>query len=260
MIILKLGGSLITDKTKKFSVRHEVLKKLAEEIKSGTKDELLIVHGGGSFGHPIADEYGLNRGFKDKDQIKGVALTRKAMDELNLYVVKALVDADIPAVAVQPSSNIICKNGRIEEINISTIKRFIKMGMVPVLYGDVVLDTKLGFCILSGDQIISYLARYLKPKRGILCVDVDGIHDKDPKGFKDAVLIKEINKTNRDKALSKLEETPGDVTGGIKGKVLELINLADSGVESIVINGLVAGRLEDALMGREVTGTLIKGG
>ncbi len=157
MIILKLGGSLITDKTKKFSIRNKVIKRLANEIKAGTKDDLIIIHGGGSFGHPIADEYSLNTGFKSKDQLKGVALTRKAMDELNFHIINALVTEDIPAVAVQPSSNTTCKNGRIKEMNISIIKKYIGLGMVPVLYGDIVLDTKIGFSILSGDQIISYL-------------------------------------------------------------------------------------------------------
>lgn len=260
MIILKLGGSLITDKTKKFSIRDDVLKRLAKEIKAGTKDDLIIIHGGGSFGHPVADEYDLSEGFKDKDQLKGVALTRKAMDELNFHVIKALVTEDIPAVAVQPSSNIICKNGRIEEMNISIIKRYIGLGMVPVLYGDIVLDTEIGFSILSGDQIISYLPRYMKTKRVILCADVDGIYDKDPKKFKDAELIKEINKENSGGVMSKLEGTPGDVTGGIKGKILELINLADEDIKSIVINGLIPGRLEDSLMDKDVIGTVVKGG
>ena len=259
MIILKLGGSLITDKTKKFHIRHEDLKRLAKEIKNGTKDKLIIIHGGGSFGHPIADSYNLKEGFKNKEQIKGVSLTRKAMDDLNLHVIRSLVDENIPAVAIQPSSNIICKNGRIEEINYKTIKKFLELGMVPVLYGDIVLDNELGFCILSGDQIISYLSEHFKPKKVILCADVDGIYNKDPKKFKDAELITEIHKGNRGEVMSKLDGTPGDVTGGIKGKIQELLDLADAGIMSIVINGLITGRLENTLKDKEIIGTKVKG-
>ncbi len=99
----------------------------------------------------------------------------------------------------------------------------------------------------------------MKTKRVILCTDVDGIYDKDPKKFKDAKLIKEINKENNEGIISKLEGTPGDVTGGIKGKILELINLADKDITSIVINGLIPGRLKDSLMDKEVICTVVKG-
>ncbi|MEM2795196.1 MAG: hypothetical protein QXY49_05015, partial [Thermofilaceae archaeon] len=52
LVIVKLGGSLITDKEKPFTLRKDALEeasiKLAEIAKS---IKLLIVHGGGSYGH-----------------------------------------------------------------------------------------------------------------------------------------------------------------------------------------------------------------
>jgi len=78
MIILKLGGSLLTDKRRKFSFRFEVMKRVAQEIKeSGAR--LVVVHGGGSFGHPLAVEYKLAEGIVSEEQLRGVALTRAAM-------------------------------------------------------------------------------------------------------------------------------------------------------------------------------------
>jgi isopentenyl phosphate kinase len=256
VIILKLGGSLITDKEKKFSVRRDVLNRVAAEIREGRTEELIIVHGGGSFGHPVAAKYKLQEGLKDREQVKGITLTRRAMGELNLHVVEALTNNGIPAVALQPSASIVCRKGRIRRINLEVIKGFLDLRAVPVLYGDVVLDEEQGFCILSGDQIVSYLAEALRAERVILATDVNGVYDKDPRKFGDAKLIAEISRENVN-ALENLESIKGDVTGGIKGKLLELVALAEKGIESIIINALKEGRLKKALLRKEVTCTRV---
>jgi isopentenyl phosphate kinase len=257
VIILKLGGSLITDKTKQFEVRTDVLKRLAEEIKDSSKEELIVVHGGGSFGHPVASKYRLQDGFKNKEQIEGLVATRKAMGELSRSVINAFHQHKLPVVAIQPSANITCKNGRIEEIDTDLIKRFLELGTIPVLFGDVVLDKKLGFCILSGDQITTFLAEKFKAERVILAADVDGVFDKNPKKFENAKLIPKISSTDED-VLSNLKTQEGDVTRGIKGKLEELVILAKRGVPSQIINATVPGRLKRALEGEEVTGTIVK--
>ena len=256
MIILKLGGSLITDKSKQFAVREEVLQRLAQEIKEAAIDELIIVHGGGSFGHPIADRYDLQEGFKNQEQIEGIVQTRKAMDELSRSVINAFHEHKLPVVAIQPSANITCKSGRIEDINTDVIKKFLELGTIPVLFGDVVLDIDLGFCILSGDQIISFLAEKFEADRVILAADVDGVFDKNPKKFDDAKLMPEIKSTDAG-VLDRLKTQEGDVTGGIKGKLAEIMALAKKGTPSQIINALEPKRLEKALRGEEVTGTVV---
>ncbi len=256
MIILKLGGSLITDKSKQFEVRSDVLERLAQEIKEGSPGDLVIVHGGGSFGHPVADKYSLQDGFKNKDQIEGLVLTRKVMGDLSRSVINTFHEHKLPVVAIQPSANITCKAGRIEEIDTGVIKKFLDLGTIPVLFGDVVLDKELGFCILSGDQITTYLAEHFKADRVILAADVDGVFDKNPKKSDDVKLISEIKSTDVD-ILNSLKTQEGDVTGGIKGKIEELIELSKRGVPSQIINALVPGRLKKALRGEEVTGTVV---
>ncbi len=257
MIILKLGGSLITDKTKQFKVRDDVLERLAEEIKESVARELIIVHGGGSFGHPVADKYSLQDGFKNKEQIDGLVETRKAMGELSRSVINAFHEHGLPVVAIQPSANITCRAGRIENIDTGVIKKFLELGTIPVLFGDVVLDKDLGFCILSGDQITTFLALEFRADRVILAADVDGVFDKNPKKSSDAKLIPEIAKDDKT-ILDSLKSQKGDVTGGIKGKLQEIIDLAKKGVPSQIINALVPGRLKKALSGDEVTGTVVR--
>ena len=259
MIVLKLGGSLLTEKERRFSIREGVLTRVASEIKAGVKEELIIVHGGGAFGHPIAGDYGLQQGLRSKEQIRGVVLTRKVMGEFTQRIVNALIEEGMDAVSIQPSACVICENRRVKIFNTDIIEGFLDLGLVPVLYGDVVVDINQGFCILSGDQIISYLSEIFNPTKIILAVDVDGIFNKDPKKFRDAELIKEINPGNLEETLSRLESEGEDVTGGIKGKLLELADLAKRGFDSQIINALEPGRLKKALLGAEVIGTKVTG-
>ena len=259
MIILKLGGSLLTNKEKKFSINKRVLRRIVSEIKESGKN-LVIIHGGGAFGHPLAREYKLNRGYTSKSQIKGIALTRKAMQDFNNIVVGEFISQGVNAISLQTSAIAICENRRIKSFNHEMIKKFLELGVTPILYGDVVLDDRLKFCILSGDQIVSYLAKILKPERIVLAIDVDGVFDKNPKKYKDAKLIDRITSTTFKELKSKcdFESYADDVTGGIESKIRELINLAELGYSSVIINAKRRGRLKKALLGHEVVGTRIE--
>jgi isopentenyl phosphate kinase len=252
MIILKLGGSVITDKSIPFSVRTKAVERIAREVKEAGK-EVIIVHGGGSFGHPIAHEYGIQDGLKDPDQIIGVAKTRLAMSELNQIIVESFVSEGLPAASIQTSAIFNCENKRISEANIDIISEFLKIGIIPVLYGDVVIDMVHKVCILSGDQIVTYLARKFSPEKVILGSDVDGVLDK--KGS----VIEEIDHNNKKIVLDSIGPRGGDVTGGMRGKVGELISLSDDGVSSVVINATQEGRLKNVLLGKRTIGTLFRG-
>lgn len=260
MIILKLGGSLLTDKKKKFSIRTGLLERVAREISLGAREQIIIVHGGGSFGHPVASQYKIHLGFMDDSQLKGVAETRKSMQKLNLMVMEALIAGNLNVVAVQPSANFIMENNRIATGNTEILKGFLHLKMIPVLFGDVVLDRNKGFGILSGDQIISWLSQEFHSHKIILATDVDGVFDGDPKKDKDSRIISEISLENYKSVLENLGGQKGDVTGGIKGKVIELIELANKGHSSIIINAMVEDRLKKVLLGEAVIGTKIQRG
>lgn len=259
MIVVKLGGSLITSKSADFSLRMDVLNRVAEEIRMGLRDDLIVVHGGGSFGHPLAEKFMLNNGYIREEQKTGVVLTRLAMQTLNSKVVRALVNVQIPAVGLSTSSLFTTRNREIEAYRKEIIQGFIELGTVPVLYGDVVLDRELGFCILSGDAIVRKLALDFKATRIIFATDVDGIFTADPKKNKNARLIEEITPENFTEVLELIEPVDRDVTGGMKNKLIELITLAEKGYPSLIVNALVGGRLQKALLGQKVKGTLIRG-
>ena len=132
---------------------------------------------------------------------------------------------EIPTVSMQPSSFIQTRNKRIIHADMDLITKYLELGFVPVLYGDVVLDMdpKIKMAVLSGDQIIKYLAENLKPEKVILGSDVDGIFNKDPKKNPDASLIKVVT-SHHDLESNRGTQTV-DVTGGMGGKLSELIRI-----------------------------------
>ncbi len=258
LLIVKLGGSVITDKSKPLSVKKAALKRLAREL-AAAKSPLIVVHGGGSFGHPLASKYRLAESYKGKGQLIGVSLTHRAMTLLNSHVIEALQDAGIPAIGVPPSSSTLLTNGRIKYMEVGLVKRMLGLGLVPVLYGDVVLDEKQGVRILSGDQIISYLARELGASRVIVGADVDGVFAVDPKRGGHSELLKKI--TPHDMTLVSSLGSAGtqDVTGGMKTKVLELLDLAKLGIAAEIVNAAKPNVLRGAIQGKNTVGTKICG-
>lgn len=267
MIILKLGGSVITRKDSLDpSLDNENLNRIAKEISEASKNakygELIVVHGAGSFGHPYAKEYDIGGSIPDEKEFqrkrKGFCITQEAVKNLNSAVCNELRKYGIPAVSVQPSSFVITKKKRIIHADLTLIQKYLDSGFVPVLYGDPVLDEDetIKMAILSGDQIISYIGKNLKPDRVILGSDVNGVYKKDPKKYPDAKPVKVVG------SLEDLESAEGtqtvDVTGGMGGKITELLELAEIGVESEILNAGTPDLIKRALMGERGIGTIVR--
>ena len=261
MIILKIGGSALTIKDAKTPTLDEKnLERIAQEA-SYYNDDMIIVHGAGSFGHIYAQQYKIGdkpKTPKDDFKIEGMCITQASMQLFNHNIITKLQEKGIPAIGLKPSSFIMTRNKRIEVCDTKMIKRYVDEGFVPVLYGDAVLDLNedIKFAILSGDQIITYLAKELKCNRVILSSDVDGIFTDNPKNNPDAELIEVVT---RDTQLTITDnENQIDVTGGMMGKINELLALADEGTESQIINAEVEGNIQQAVSGQKVKGTLIR--
>lgn len=261
-VILKLGGSVITRKEKPLTANLRAIRRLASEISSAEAAPLVVVHGGGSFGHPLAKRYAIKAGYKNKaSQAFGFALTHQAMVALNKLVVDALIEHKLPAVAVSPSSCVVTKSGRIQTMMEEPLKKLLQTGFVPVLYGDAVLDSDFGFTILSGDQLIAYLAMHLNAERIIVGIDVDGLYTADPKTDSSTKLIRHINLKELKDMLQQIEEAKvTDVTGGMLGKIAELIPSIEKGIITLIVNAAKPKNVYKALKGEKVIGTLIEKG
>ena len=265
MIILKIGGSILTNKDSiESEVDTESLKRIASEIKSSLDNsykELIIVHGAGSFGHPPAKKYKIGEAFDESEFPQkriGFCETQNAVKELNMHVCKAFIEQGLPVVAIPASSFMTATNKRITQGNLDSFKRYLNKGFIPVIYGDVVLDSELEICVISGDQLIQYLAVNLNPDQVILGTDVDGVYNKNPKTHDDAVFFEKLSSLDD---LDTLEGTTNvDVTGGMVGKIKELLYLADLGIESRIINAEVENNIFKVLENDKVKGTIISRG
>ena len=259
-VILKIGGSAITDKTEQLAAKTEIINRLAEEIKRADLDNLIIVHGGGSFGHPTAAKYGIKDGYKeDPTQKLGFAETHHVMTVLNGLVMDALIWHEVPAISIAPSSCILTNNGKIRFFDETVLKVMEKMLFKPVLYGDAVLDDKLGFTILSGDQLVAYLAIRYKASKIVVGVDTDGLFDADPKTNPNAKPYKHLTLAELKQIQPKIGKAAGtDVTGGMAGKIAELIPAIEQGVR-VTITGATKGlSIYRALTDQSVLGTEIE--
>lgn len=262
LVILKLGGSIITDKKSKVpKVDYSNLNRIAKEIKEAYNPErakLIIIHGAGSYGHNIVEKTGIHKGIENGEQLLAFAETQRLQNELNIIVTETLIDKGLPAIPCQASSVAVMKEGRLSRFEIDAIKGFLEIGLIPVLYGVPAFDEKQKCSILSGDQISSYLAKRLRASRVIHTTDVDGIFMGDPKLDSKAKIIPEITTKNFDDVIKYVSgSTSTDVTGGTLGKLRELLEVANYGVESQVINAMVPKNVERALHGERI-GTIIR--
>jgi len=257
--VLKIGGSVITDKSGEPVPRMQNVNRLVEEIKSAAVQNLVIVHGGGSFGHPTAEKYAIKDGFKNESQRIGFAETHYAMTLLNGFFMDALILHGVPAISIMPSSCVVTKKGRIQCFEEAPLKMLLKMGFLPVMYGDVVADSELGFTVLSGDQLVAYIATKFDAERIVIGVDVDGLYSADPKTEKTAKLLKHLTLKEL-KALKDTfsKSTACDVTGGMFGKITELLTAVEQGIPVTIVNATKPNYIYKALKRETVESTLIE--
>ncbi|MDR0523907.1 MAG: isopentenyl phosphate kinase family protein [Candidatus Methanoplasma sp.] len=258
MILIKLGGSVITDKTQYGAFNRERTARLCMEIKESGA-EALVVHGAGSFGHVLAKEFSIAEGSTgDPAQTMAAARVQHDVRRLSSMVVGELLACGIPAVSVPPGSCFAADGGRLIVGDAEAIRASLRMGIMPVLLGDVVMDRSKGFCICSGDQVMEVLCGMLEPERSVFVSDIDGLYDRDPKRGPGAKLIEEVTP----EALGGIdsESSVADVTGGVRAKAESMLRMCAGGGECSIVNGTVPGRLRSILKGEPVTSTTARGG
>lgn len=256
MILIKFGGSVITDKSRYRTFNADTVRRLCREIKE-SGEKVIVVHGAGSFGHVLAQENHLNEGFSDKSQIPAVAQVCYDMRDLNSMIIKELNDAGLPAISVPTGSCFMMEERKLIMNDTEVLSSMLEKGIMPVMFGDVVMDRKLGFAICSGDQIMELMTRIFHPSRVIFVSDIDGLYDKDPKTNADAKLFGIVDKKVLETV--KTDATAADVTGGIRRKMETMLRMCSRGCDCVLINGNAEGRLLSLLKGENVTCTIARG-
>lgn len=258
MILLKLGGSLITDKHRPETSRPHVITRLAREIAQARQEQpkikLLVGHGSGSFGHPAAARHGTHLGASSVADWLGFAEVWAAAQRLNRLVIDALIEAGLPAIAFPPSASVTSDDGIILDMAIEPIKRALDTGLLPVVFGDVAFDCTHGSTILSTEKIFTYLAEYLRPDRVLIAGFDPGVYANYPHSDEILPIV-----TEHDLLEIPLEGAVApDVTGGMGNKVQEAMALARTlpDLEVRIFSGEEPGTLISTLLGG-TPGTLI---
>ncbi|MDD1660148.1 MAG: isopentenyl phosphate kinase family protein [Methanomicrobiales archaeon] len=247
-VVVKLGGSVITEKSGPCRIDRRRLEEISRAISGRNKVPLILVHGAGSCGHPQAQRYRLQDGVDGANR-KGIAITHAAVARLNRAVVQALRREGVEAEGIHPLHLCVAENGRIASLPLEPLERLQGLGITPVLHGDVVTDRARGASIVSGDQLVTCLATGLRCSRVGVATDVKGVLGPGRK------VVPRIDAASvRDLAIG--GSGASDVTGGMRGKVEELLLLAEQGIESHVFH---VSRIGAFLDGKDHGGTIIGG-
>lgn len=259
VVFIKLGGSLITDKRSRRTARVEVIQRLARELRSCVdRDSLLPVigHGSGSFGHVAAERWQIHRGISSREQLAGVVETQSHAAELHAIVLKALLENGLRAYSLAPSSFVMAAGGEPGEAWSGPFLGALKLGLMPVVYGDVVMDREWGASICSTETLFrqlvpKVLAAGLSLRRVIWLGETEGIYDESRR------TLDSLSVMQAEDLLGRVEGAAGtDVTGGVRHRLEAAVDLARLGVTSWIANGLLPGELERVLRG-ETGGTRV---
>jgi len=261
IIILKLGGGLLTDKNKPFSIREEVVESAIRQVIKAN-EKLILIHGGGSFGHPLAKKYSISQGLDNSipNQILGVAQTHHSMNRFNTYLINQFLEQEYPVLSIQASSIFIKDSEVTSTKSLDVIETALDLNLMPILYGDIILDKQGSFSIISGDQIILALCQNLKDyniSKVVFAMESEGLYIVDKKNSENCKLVTECYSNELDSLnLADLGQKI-DVTGGIKSKLDFIRTICKSKIPVQLINGLTEGNIYKSLRNQKVNCTNI---
>ena len=276
LIFLKLGGSLITDKTQPYTPRLDVIEDVALQISTALQNDpdlrLVLGHGSGSFGHVAASEYHTREGFvprasplihRERDKTeenywKGFAEVWYQASALNRFVMKALNKTNVRSIALPPSANVIASNGQVSIWETTAIRMALAAGLVPVIHGDVVFDEVRGGTILSTEDLFGFLARALNPERLLLAGLEAAVWEDFPARTRKLASITPQTFSEISSGVGKADGA--DVTGGMEAKVTHMLDLAQQlpELKIQIFSGAEPGNIARALSG-DTLGTWITG-
>jgi isopentenyl phosphate kinase len=258
IVIIKLGGSVITFKDKPLSANYKAINNISKVL-SKLETPLIIVHGGGSYGHYWSVKWDMHTK-PQKYNPHGISIVHSSMLTLNNIIIDKLYTHGLNPYGISPFSFLI--KGKPNSNKILELKKMTEHNIIPVTYGDAVYIKNNKYSILSGDVLMTILSKILNPSKIIFALNVDGLYNN----MRDKKIIKEIKFENDEtskKKPTKINPTNNvniyDVTGGIKRKVEEASKIAETGKDVIFINGLDSIQLQNAVQDKNFKGTIFKG-
>ena len=258
---LKLGGSLITDKDREATALIPQIDALALQVKHFldvfSDVHLLLGHGSGSFGHMAANRYHTRSGVHSSDEWLGFAEVWAAARALNQIVLERFTQIGLPVVSFPLSAAAVTQDGDPANWNTRPIAAALEHGLLPVVYGDVVLDDVLGGTILSTEEQFAALVPVLRPQKLFLAGHEAGVWQDFPACTR---LIPAITPATYPALAQNIFGSASvDVTGGMASKVSSMLHLIEDypHLQVTLFSGLPEGAVFQALSGKPV-GTVLR--
>ncbi len=261
IVFLKLGGSLITDKARPGVARLTGIRRLARELATAARrsggPRLLVGHGSGSFGHAAAARGGLTHGADARRSLAAVAHTQRRAADLHRIVVDALEDAGARPYSFAPSSFLLAASGQLTDVFADPIFEALERGLLPVVYGDVVLDRRRGAIVVSTEEVFLALAaeaaaRGVPVTRAVWLGETDGVHNGHGR------TIARMSASEAARTARRVTGASGvDVTGGMALRLAAAAKFARQGISSWIADGRKAGAIGGGLSGRSTGGTRV---
>jgi isopentenyl phosphate kinase len=258
LTFLKLGGSLITDKdqpeTALIDQISDLLTQIAEWRFANPSQRLLLGHGSGSFGHHTAAKHGTRQGVHSPEDGLGYQKVWQSARSLNQIIITQAQALNLPLIAFTPSASITTDNHEIQTWNLQPLIRSFEMGLIPLVYGDVVSDLILGGTILSTEDLFVHLAHALRPDRILLAGRIEGVYADFPLNQN---LLPHISAPSDSSEFLQASASQ-DVTGGMVTKVQSMQALCRElpGLSVQIFSAALPGALRLALDGENI-GTII---
>ena len=246
MILIKLGGSIITNKEKPLSPRRKTIDKIAKQLRK-IDEPIIVVHGGGSYGHYWSVKYDMHTK-PSRYSTRGVAVVKNSMVDLNKIILDSFLKNKLNPYCLPPT-DFMSGNKSIKN-KIKEIEKISKSGLIPITFGDALWYGQNKSYILSGDKIMSILAKELRPRLCIFALNVDGL-------YKD-LRTKELIQTITNQKVTILENKM-DVTGGMSREVEEASKISKMGLNVFFVNGNKPQRIVKAVKSKRFEGTLFRG-
>jgi len=247
VVLIKLGGSVITYKERPLTTNKIAIDRILKTL-SSVKIPIILVHGGGSFGHYWSIKYDMHSK-PERYSSEGIAVVHESMILLNHIIVKSMLKLKMNPYSVPPFSFMLGNKPILKKI--FELASMTKDNIIPITYGDIVYRSYHRYSILSGDELMTMISSVLRPKKVIFAVNVDGIY-KDPQ-------TKQIVQKIEEKSLIKFSRVNFDITGGMKRKVREALKISLAGMDVHFVNGFKPERLLKILENSKTEGTVIKG-
>jgi len=245
MILIKLGGSIITNKGKPQSARRKTIDNILKQIKK-INEPMILVHGGGSYGHYWSVKYGMHTK-PARYSLKGLSVVKNSMIELDKIILDSAAKNRINTYSLPPTDfmtgtqPLSHQRPLIGDISPSVL--------LPIPSGFPLWSSPHLSYLFSGGVIMTTIGKILKPRLSVFVLDVDGVYS-DTKSKK---LIYDFKKEKPTISKNKM-----DVTGGMARKITEAVKMSKSGLKVFFVNGNKPQRIVEAVSGKKFEGTIFR--